>query len=261
MYDFYDLKPRNEPVQQVLPTDAINYNGHWLDSEINGFRTLTVSGRESLSRQLNSPDSSGDGSIYLSSRLDSRKIEVEFELNTKTVTEFNLATTKLAAILYEPNVKILFNDDKNFHYVGSVTSYELDKPLLITKGKIEIECPDPFKYSEVRTLQLQSNVATVVDKDIIYPQLPKTIEFVPSANISSFWASCMSKKITLNETVAAGVKILLDFENLQVKVNDVSRLMSLDLNSNFSDFRIINGAVINFSNPGSYKIKYEVKRL
>lgn len=260
MYDFYDLKPRNEPVQQVLPTDAICYNGHWLDTEINGFKTLTVAGRESLSRQINAPDSSGDGAIYLNSKLESRKIEIEFELKTTTTDEFNSSTERLKAILSVPNVKVVFNDDKSFHYVGSVVSLELEKPLLITKGKMEIECPDPYKYSDVKTLQIANQYGPINDTDIMYPQKPKTIEIICN-DLTNVSVSCMGKKITLNESVSKGSKVVFDFDNLQVKVNEVSRLMSLDLSSNFSDFTIMNGAPISFPSSSSRKITYEVKRL
>lgn len=261
MYDFYDLNPRAEPSVQFLPTDAINYNGHWLDKEIAGFRTLTVSGRESFSRQVNAPDRSGDGAIYLSSRLEQRKIEVTFALQAKESTTFNNEMAKLLQILSAPNAKIVFNDDVSFYYKGSVTSFDLDKPLLTTKGKFEIECPDPYKYSDIRKVQGVEAAVTIHDDDILYPQTPKTLEFIPSSSISSFSVSSMGKKLTLYETVAANSRIMVDFENLQIKVNEVSRLMSVDLSSNFSDFTIMNGGIVTFNAVGTYTIKYEVKRL
>lgn len=260
MYDFYDLKPRHEPTPN-LPTDAINYNGHWLDKEIEGFRTLTVSGRESLSRQINAPNKVGDGAIYLNSRLESRNIEVEFELKTNNITEFNTKIAKLNQILYVPNVPIYFNDDKLFRYTGSVVSIGLDKPLLTTKGKIEINCPDPFKYSTELNITGTNSVVKIMDSNLVYAQAPKRIDFIPITNISGLIISCMGKRIVFNEAISANARMVIDFKNLQIKVNGINRLMALDLSSNFSDFTIINGGIITFSVQGKYVIYYEVKRL
>lgn len=59
--------------QQLLFT----YGGHCLDKEIQGFRTLAVTGREELTQDIDDVDLASDGALYLSARLKQKTLDIE----------------------------------------------------------------------------------------------------------------------------------------------------------------------------------------
>ena len=263
MYDFKDMLPRAEPSGDSLPLEALCYAGKWLDREIPEFETLVVEGRGGFERDINAPDRVGnDGSLYLTSRIKSRKISVTFRLQCATIEQYNKAVEKLNQLTYAANVEVKFADDPNYHYIGTVENITFDKPLLSTVGKIEINCSDPYKYSTPKTIVATSTPVTIIDNDLSYPQTPKIIEFTPNEAIPYFEMRTSAGKVfRFNETIPAGKEFDIDFETLRVKIGTSPRLMGIQLSSNFSDFYIQNGTTININASGKFKLIYEVKRL
>ena len=51
-YKFIDV---DDIVETFLPAEAMSYNGVYLENEIEGYRTLNVSGRELLSASIKVP--------------------------------------------------------------------------------------------------------------------------------------------------------------------------------------------------------------
>ena len=49
-YKFIDIYDSQDEI--ALPSEAMNFNGKFLENEILGYRTLYVSGRESLAPEL-----------------------------------------------------------------------------------------------------------------------------------------------------------------------------------------------------------------
>ena len=50
MYDFIDVTESQG--EDTLPAEAVKFNGKWLDHEVEGFRTLRVSGRELMDCEI-----------------------------------------------------------------------------------------------------------------------------------------------------------------------------------------------------------------
>lgn len=57
---------------------AFSYDGQCIDTAIAGFATLAVSGRGNFTTAVNSTDLASDGAKYLSSRIESKKLTVNF---------------------------------------------------------------------------------------------------------------------------------------------------------------------------------------
>ncbi len=253
MYDFRDLQPRAEP-SSSLPLEAICYAGKWLDREIPEFETLVVEGRGGFERQINAPERVGDGSLYLNSRIKERKITVTFRLLCNTIERYNEVLAKLNQLTYAANVEVKFADEQGYHYIGTIESISLDKPLFSTTGKIEIVCADPYKYSLPKTIEITGTSTSILDPELTYQQIPKLIEFTPNSTISKFeMRTNASKVFTFNETIGAGTKLTIDFTKLAVKLNTTQHLMGLKLSSNFSDFYIQNGTTITLNAIGKFK--------
>ena len=75
MYEFIDTNEASDG--NVLPTEAMLFNGEYLENLISGYRTLHVTGREALSPELESYETGvRDGSKLQSKRYPARVIVV-----------------------------------------------------------------------------------------------------------------------------------------------------------------------------------------
>ena len=195
MYEFNDLNPRSKPFGAPVGVEAVTYNGHQLDTEIAGFQTLTVEGREDFSRKINSVDASGDGTMYLSSKIEEREIAVNFYFEADTVQNFNSQMSKLKSILREPNQKISFADDTTHYFIGT-PKLEVTAGTLTPTGKITFTLNDPFLYAEQTVQTVSGGSVTVNNEELLYDTLPNTITVTMAAGVSNFSMTNGSKKFT-----------------------------------------------------------------
>ena len=263
MYKFRDLRKVRGPSEGTRPIEAICFNGHWLDDEIQSFETLSVEGRNDFKRSINAQESSEDGSMYLSSRIPAKQLKVNFYWKTQNIEAYNDGLKKLKFILYQPEVKINFLDEKEFYYIGTVEDFALEEPTLTAKGTITINCSNPYKFSDIKEIESFNNQFTVNDKDLIYPNKPKKITIIPSADGSNVEIDNLTtgKKLMATLAFSKNKKIVFDFDNLDFSIDNVSHLINLDLASNFDDFLIENGDQITVNVNGSKTLEYEVKQL
>lgn len=261
MYDFHDLNINRKIETEPLPIEALNYGGHWLDQEIDGYMTLSTSGRNEFSRQINAADRVDDGAVYLSSRVESKKITVTFQLLASTIEQYNERLKKLKQLLFQPNQPFYFADLQQYHFVGTASALTLDSETLNTTGKIELSLADPYLHGNVKTIIGSGTQIKIIDSELVYPQTPDKLTFTPTKAVANLTITCDGKKISLSVGVDAGQAVVIDFDNLNLSINDVDNLMGLTLDSNLSDFYIANGSTISINATGSYKLEYEVKQL
>ena len=82
MYNFIDV---NEVSEGTLPSEALKINGKYIENLIDGYRTLSVSGREALSPELETYETGvRDGSIIQSKRYPARTIIVTYQIIAKS---------------------------------------------------------------------------------------------------------------------------------------------------------------------------------
>ena len=172
MYEFTDIT--GEGQASALPAEAICFNGHWLDSEIDGFRTLFVEGRESLVGEvLETSTKLLDGSRFRSRRYEPRTIMVTFLLTADSASELMTKWNTLNGILSEEQAQIIFADEPDKYFVGTKVSIsEVDPGKLSAKGRIEFYCADPFKYSTREILVTPQDGVFVVDYKGTVPAYP-----------------------------------------------------------------------------------------
>lgn len=261
MYDFHDLNINRKIETEPLPIEALNYGGHWLDQEIDGYMTLSTSGRNEFSRQINSADRVDDGAVYLSSRIESKKITVTFQLLASTIEQYNERLKKLKQLLFQPNQPFYFADLQQYHFVGTASALTLDSETLNTAGKIELSLTDPYLHGNVKTITGSGTQIEISDSELAYPQTPTKLTFTPTKAVANLAITCARKKISLSVGVDAGQAVVIDFDNLNLSINAVDNLMGLTLDSNLSDFYITNGSTISINAAGNYKLEYEVKQL
>lgn len=149
MYNFIDVNQVSEGA--LLPSEALNINGAYIEDLIPGYRTLHVSGREALSPDVTSFQTGvRDGSSLKNKRYPERIIIVTYQLTAATSEEFREAYNKLGGILDVKDAKLIFNDEQDKFFVGTpciIGSVPPGRNAVV--GKFEILCVDPFKYSVI----------------------------------------------------------------------------------------------------------------
>ena len=148
MYAFVDTV-NSGIVGTNLPTEAMSYNGVYLENEIDGYRTLSVTGRELMETEVTDTEIKGlDGTSYRYATVPSRTITVKYQLRARGSREFREAYNKMNKLLSGKQVKVIFNDESDKYFIGTKTSNtQVDGGSNNVIGEIEIYCSDPRKYS------------------------------------------------------------------------------------------------------------------
>lgn len=149
MYKFIDVFETSEGMP--LPSEALKLNGEYIENQIEGYRTLTVTGREALSAEVEGYETGiRDGSTLKGKRYPARTIKITYQLIAKTNEEFREAYNKLASILNVTDAELIFNDEQDKFFTGT-PSYigEVEPGQNAVVGEFEILCLDPFKYSVI----------------------------------------------------------------------------------------------------------------
>lgn len=148
LYNFIDTIDMKQQ-GSVLPAEAMNYNGVFLENEIDGYRTLTVTGRELLGSEVRTKEITGiDGTTWQGKNYMPRTITVKYQINASSNKEFRDAYNKMNLLLSGEQVKIYFNDETDKYFIGTKASNdEVDGGTNYVIGEIEIYCSDPRKYS------------------------------------------------------------------------------------------------------------------
>lgn len=148
MYAFVDTV-NSGIVGTNLPTEAMSYNGVYLENEIDGYRTLSVTGRELMESEVTDQKIDGmDGSYYRYKTTPARTITVKYQLRARGSREFRDAFNKMNKLLSGEQVKVIFNDESDKYFIGTKTSNtQVDGGSNNVIGEIEIYCSDPCKYS------------------------------------------------------------------------------------------------------------------
>jgi len=197
MYKFIDV---NEASENTLPSEALCINGSYIENMIEGYRTLSVAGREALSPEL-SHYTTGvrDGSMLKNKRYPARTITVRYQLLADSTEAFRAAYNKLGQILNVEEAELIFNDEKDKFFIGTPSSISrVDPGTNYVVGEFDLFCADPFKYSveeyEVEAENVEESdeagntftgKAVVIDYNGTYRSYPTLVtEFYNEAEIS-----------------------------------------------------------------------------
>lgn len=212
-----------------LPTEAMSYNGVYLENEIDGYRTLSVTGRELMESEVKHTEIDGmDGSYYRYKTTPARTITVKYQLKARGSREFREAYNKMNKLLSGEQVKVIFNDESDKYFIGTKTSNtQVDGGSNNVIGEIEIYCADPLKYSTtekvfnatdgVLNIVNEGTVPVSIDYDIQLKCQTGYIGIVSTEGVMQYGYVDDKKKKTYqqNETLAT----LTDFFNAKDDVN------------------------------------------
>ena len=110
MYNFVDTTAGSAS-SSALPAEALQINGAYIENEIEGYRTLYVTGREILSQELTTYETGvRDGSNLSYRRYPSRTITVGYQLIAEDNESFREAYNKLNALLDVEDAEMITAD-------------------------------------------------------------------------------------------------------------------------------------------------------
>lgn len=147
MYEFRDV---NENLTLIpVSAEALQINGVYLETEIEGYKTLYVKGREAISPVIDTYEiGTKNGEIRKNKKYPARTITVGYQLITKSPEEFREAYNRLAELLNVDDAELIFNDEPDKFFTGTPVSIEEVEPgRNSVTGEIEFLCLDPLKYS------------------------------------------------------------------------------------------------------------------
>lgn len=147
MYEFVDTT--QTAAADGLPPEALQINGEYIENLIDGYRTLTVSGRELLEADITERDiESVNGSEYLYKRYPTRDIDVTFQLLASSSSELATKCNQLNKILNTENATLIFADETDKYFIGTPSDVSLPEDGLCNiTASFTLHCSDPFKYA------------------------------------------------------------------------------------------------------------------
>lgn len=240
MYEFRKInqvKNKNE-----LPSQAMMFDGKYLENIITGYRTLRVDGRETPSFYTDVIENiSGlDGGIGLSKNLKPRYLTIHYRLKANTDSDFQLKYRELVSYLSSrEDVEITFKDDEGIFYYGQVDSYNfVPSDSNDVFSSFTIKCNDPYKYGQSRTV----NKGAPVISESTLGMKPDKIIITVQTNTEYITISNRGRIINLHGDYKTGDKIDIDFK--KSKITKGGKDITKDLQywvSDFHQFRIYKG--------------------
>lgn len=175
MYKFIDTIESQE--KQVLPSEALNINGQYIEDLIDGYRTLSVSGRELAENEVaDTQIGNSDGNRYQNKRYVPRTLTVKYSLISKNDAAFRKAYNKLNGLLDTEQATLIFHDEPDKYFIGTKCGVgDVEPGINSVVGEIEFYCADPRKYSVEEkeiTPSLDDGYTFLVDYKGTYPAFP-----------------------------------------------------------------------------------------
>lgn len=256
LYEFQDLKAKSTKV--VLMPEALTFGGVNIDEELAGYRTLNVSGRENFTRSVNTANSTADGELFISSKIDTAELTIKYQLNADTIDEFNRRYTQLKYCLQGEEKPFYFADENEFVRYGTVTSLNNDTVGEInTTGTITIKMTDPFRHGQLKT---GSGTGTLVfnDPQMKYRQKIDKVYFNITTQTNTLTFTIDNYRLSVSGSFTVGSLITIDFNSLTIKQGTLSILSGVNiLLTDIFEAKVSNGSVI--TSPFTNKINTEYR--
>lgn len=169
MYSFVDTIEGNG-VSALLPAEALSINGRYIENEIDGYRTLHVSGRELLESEINDIQiGHANGAVFQNKRNPVREITVTYRLLSRSAESFREKFNVLSGILEQEEARLVFADEPDKYFIGTKSSIgEVQGGQLNVIGDFTFYCCDPYKHSTVeKTFPASLNSDGIMEATIV----------------------------------------------------------------------------------------------
>lgn len=139
----------------MMTKKSMSINGSYIEALIDGYTTINVTGRESLSSNLDTVSvNNRHGSIYKGKTYGSRTLTVSFAIEGFDTDDLLVRLEELNSILDQEGVQVSFLDEVGRYYlVDAFTNVQASIAVgvasdnAVATGSFECYCSNPFKYS------------------------------------------------------------------------------------------------------------------
>ena len=261
LYEFQDITAKSS--QLGLMPEALTFGGINIDKELAGYRTLNVSGRENYTRTINTANSTADGELFISSKIDTAELTIKYQLNADTIDDFNHKFTQLKYWLQGNEVAFYFADENEFVRYGTVTSLVNDNAgTIMTTGTITIKMTDPFRHGQEKHVNGTTS-AVINDPQMLYAQPIDKITVSVASDTQLIAVNIDNDyNLTLNGSYTANSTIIIDFNALNVYQNGNSILSNIDITkTNIFEALVSNGNTVTCQQANNISVDYRVRIL
>lgn len=275
LYKFIDV---NEAGLQSLASIQVIINDYNLDTELCGYRTLNVSGRSVVGRNIetfkyssrkaqgstsNRANFNNQGSnVFFGSDLQEVIIEVEFLIEGRNNKEFRQRLSRLSHILHREQAQWIFTDDPMYYYVGTLSEMtDFKEEMNTIKSTFKITCVDAFKTSVI-THDLKGSGTNI--------NMPDIDEIVSIEDVKLQLKENTNKLIIKNQNQNLQMIIDHDFTigdvltfapDDDVRINGLNAMTRLNILSDKEDFNIQGLEEVTLTTPCDYEITYRLRSL
>lgn len=168
MYNFVDTT--ESPSGMTLPSEAMSYDGIYIENKITGYRTLYTTGRELMDSDIHEDTINMiDGTQYKGRQYPARDITVGYQLLCSSAEDFRYQYNELNKLLTGEQVHIIFADEPDKYFIGTKIGNTTPKSgVNNVTGEIQIHCTDPFKYSTtLKEFTASINTDGILEANII----------------------------------------------------------------------------------------------
>lgn len=262
MYNYANLKKLDQAVTSLEPSDNLMINGQPLNSLIEGYRHLTVSGRGLLAQNVSTTKVTGRRGVWVEDLADEeRTIEIKYRLTADTSAQMRDRFAKLNKILrthaQSGFLEISFMDEAEYIYYGYFSGADtFEETSLSIVSKFSLLIPDGYKKKRPQT---STGPISLVDALEV---LPESITVTPSKVTDRVQIVNGNKVISFSGSYAPGGDIVVSFEPDEVKVtyNGRNILSELDRFSPLELFKVRNGDTITAVNAVVKKVIWRDER-
>lgn len=275
LYKFIDT---NEANLRSLASIQVIINDYNLDQNLCGYRTLNVSGRSVVGRDIDTFKYSArkiqgyksnrsrfdnrGSNIFYGSDLQGVLIEVEFLLHGKDNKEFRRRLSKLTNLIHQEQAQWVFTDDPTYYYVGTINEMEdFKEDSNIIKSTFKIICVDSYKTSvTAHDLTGSGTRIQMLDIDEIVSIEDVILTLKEDTNKLIIKNQNQDLKIIIDHDFKSG-DVLTFSPDEDIKINGRNAMTRLDILSDKEDFNIQGLEVVTLTIPCDYQITYRLRSL
>lgn len=275
LYKFIDV---NEAGLQSLASIQVIINGYNLDTSLCGYRTLNVSGRSVVGRNIetfkyssrktqgsksNRANFNNRGSnVFFGSDLQEAIIEVEFLLEGRNNKEFRQRLSQLANILHQEQAQWVFTDDPMYYYMGTISEMaDFKEDMNTIKSTFKIVCVDSFKTSVIaHDLKGSGTRIKMPDIDEIVSIEDVKLKLKANTNKLIIKNQNQNLKMIIDHDFKSG-DVLTFAPDDDVRINGLNAMTRLDILSDKEDFNIQGLEEVTLTTPCDYEITYRLRSL
>lgn len=275
LYEFRDTIDHT-PLEKKLPKEALNFNGFFLENRIDGYRTISVGGRELFANEA-TIDNVGtrNGGKYRRSRLPIRTIEVTYYLECETAEKFRESFNKMNQLLASHEVQIWFNDEPDKYYIATRSEVEsVPQGLNNIVSSFSLVCADPYKYARTeKVVDLNSQAFKVLSNPVddtfsgvtqycfnlasLPLNIAKDSSFQTSDGIVAWGETRAARFILQDNSLKVGTKYVVEFDMSFPTQASVIVKSGLAANGGTTSGEILYPQETLVTNPTGQHVKYE----